>query len=592
VNARSEILKALRETTGRMGFSDVKINLERPADFKFGDYSTSIALSLAKTASKKPIDLAKEILAGLGEIKYIEKIEIAGAGFINFYLKREYLAEKILQFSNNRIEPEESAYSGKKVLVEYTDPNPFKVFHIGHLMSNAIGESISRIIAWHGANVERMAYQGDVGLHVAKAMWGILQTFSERPNPKSASVSEQIEYMGKAYVLGNTNYEENETAKKEIEDLNKKIFKKNDAEINAIYDWGKKVSLEHFEEIYAKLGTKFNHYIFESEVAGKGQKIVEENLCKVVSEGDAEIVFEKDNGAVVFKGEKYGLHTRVFINSQGLPTYETKEIGLNKLKFEKINPDLSIIVTANEQDAYFRVVLKAIGILFPEIAEKTRHISHGMLRFASGKMGSRKGNVITGESLIEKTEDLILERMADRDMDKAMKKQVASEVAVSALKYSILRQATGGDIIYDFDKSISFDGDSGPYLQYSGVRANSILRKAGEEGIKKGLLSGGEKIVDASGVSRENSSKELLLLERLVVRFPEVVSRSLESLEPHHLVTYLIELAGVFNSFYANNQIVVKDDASSPYKVALTESFKNTLETGLNLLGIKLPEKM
>ncbi len=282
----------------------------------------------------------------------------------------------------------------------------------------------------------------------------------------------------------------------------------------------------------------------------------------------------------MFKAEKYDpkLHTRVFITSQGLPTYETKELGLTLEKF-KTNPnmDLSIVVTANEQVDYMRVVVKAISLLNPNVENKMKHIAHGMMRLASGKMGSRKGNVITGEALLNDTRDAILEKMTDRDFSNEEREKTASDVGVSAIKYSILKQAIGGDIVYDFKKSISLEGDSGPYLQYSYARANSILKKAQKENI----------LPDPHILSAE-----IFEVEKLLYRFPEVVLRSASEYEPHYIASYLIEVARAFNSFYGNTVIINKEDKTSSYKVALTYSFTFVMKAGLNLLGIEAPKKM
>jgi arginyl-tRNA synthetase len=439
-------------------------------------------------------------------------------------------------------------------------------------MSNSIGESLSRIMDRAGAQVSRANYQGDVGLHVAKAIWGILKIESEKPDIKSP-IAEQVAFISKAYVLGSDKYETEENSKKEIDQLNKIIFDRSDAKINAVYDWGRKVTLDHFEEIYAKLGTKFDHYFFESEMAPIGEKIVRDNI----KDG----IFEKSDGAIIFRGEDHKLHNRVFINQIGLPTYEAKELGLNKTKFDKVNPDISVIITGGEQNDYFKVLLKAISLIYPEIASKTKHIGHGMLRFASGKMSSRKGNVITGESLIKTMEDLVREKISDREIDPEKKEKIVTDIAVGAIKYSILRQTAGSDIIYDFNKSISFEGDSGPYLQYSSVRANSILRKATEEGVEA-----------LEKIEQINTSRELNNFEKLLFRLDEVVERSLQSMEPHHIVNYLIELSSAFNSYYANNQIIDKNNPESAYRITLVKAFRNVMVSGLSLLAINVPEKM
>jgi arginyl-tRNA synthetase len=331
--------------------------------------------------------------------------------------------------------------------------------------------------------------------------------------------------------------------------------------------------LDYFDLIYKRLGTKFDKFFFESEVAENGMKIIREFLGKGV--------FVESEGAVVFKGEDHGLHTRVFVTSQGLPTYETKELGLNTEKFQ-LYPDLaqSVIVTASEQNDYFLVLLKALELIDPNIAKKTKHISHGILRFSSGKMSSRKGNIIAAEALLADIKELVLEKIIDRGFDPEEANDISDTIAIGAIKYTILRQAIGGDVIFDSAASISFEGDSGPYLQYSVVRASSVLEKAKQEGI--------EPATDANVALPEKVN----LLEKLITRFPDVLENARKEYAPQYVATYLIQLAGAFNSFYAGNPIVSKTEPRSPYRVALTKAFVTTMTNGLWVLGIKVPKRM
>lgn len=552
--------------------SEVTFSIEHPADLKMGDYSTNVAMVYAKNLKMNPKELAEKIVEALrqaqGEFPEIQEIQIASPGFINFYLSKDFFANSLNQIIEDEKFGKNNSKEGEVIMVEYTDPNPFKPFHIGHLMSNAIGESISRLVEYSGAETIRANYQGDVGLHVAKAIYGILQKGMPDENK---SINEKAEYIGECYSFASNLYEEDEEIKKEINKINKQVYEKSDEKINELYLWGRIITLEAFETVYAILGTKFKHYFFESDMAERGKEIVNKNLGTV---------FEESNGAIVFHGEKYDekLHTRVFINSEGLPTYETKEIGLTVSKFEKENPDTSIVITAIEQGEYMKVVSKAISLIHPQYESRMRHVTHGMLRFATGKMSSRKGNIITGESLIYDVSNSILEKIKDRDFKDEEKNKISKMVGVGALKFSILKQAIGGDIIYDFEKSISFEGDSGPYLQYSFSRAKSILNKAEEIGINLGV--------------EFPKNWEITELEKMLYKFPEVVARAQDEYAPHYITHYLVELARSFNSFYGNNQIVNKEDESSPYKLAITSAFARVIQNGLYLLGIESPEKM
>ncbi|MSU55141.1 MAG: arginine--tRNA ligase [Candidatus Taylorbacteria bacterium] len=567
-----KIRNLIKESLKNLEIEIREISLEHPDEISHGDYSTNVALVHAKAQGANPRKLAEEIVRYIeqNKSKEILKVEIAGPGFINFYLSREFFTGEVLAILKEGEDfGKNSKLEGKKVMVEYTDPNPFKEFHIGHLMSNAVGESISRLVQFQAAEVKRACYQGDVGLHVAKAVWGMKEQIK---NSKLKIQEITAKNLGEVYALGSEKYETDEAVKAEIISLNKAIFDKSDAEMQVLYEKGRKVSLDYFETIYRRLGTNFDYKFFESETGPFGKKIVEEFL--------GHGIFEKSQGAVVFPGEKHGLHTRVFINSQGLPTYEAKELGLAKIKYDIYKYDQSIVVTANEVNEYFKVLLCVMNLTFPELAKKTKHLSHGMLRLPTGKMSSRTGNIITGESLISAVEAMVHKKLEERELEIHEKSKIAEIVAIGAIKYSILKQAIGSDIIYDFEKSISFEGDSGPYLQYACVRATSVLEKAKKENIKAAPPGDG------------GAEEDVSLLEKMLSRFPEIVERASSEYSPHFVATYLTELAGSFNNYYAHNQIVNSSDPQSPYKVAITESFVTVMKNGLWLLGIKVPEHM
>lgn len=555
----NDIKEIIANELQKIGLEAVAADLEYPKNLANGDFSFFV-----KDKAVALEDLSLDKISH----EYIEKAVVLGR-FINFFLSKKFFVDVLAriiemgdQFGKNQ------SLVGQKIILDYTDPNPFKVFHIGHLMSNAIGESLSRLIEWSGADITRANYQGDVGPHVAKAIWGMMQLKKQTPSDDE-SLTVKTNFLGRAYVLGSDAYEENESIKKEIDEINTKIYEKSDEEIKHLYDWGRKFSLEHFEEIYKKLGTRFNVYFFESETAPLGLFIVDELLKKGI--------LEKSEGAVVFKGEQYDLHTRVFVNSRGLPTYETKELGLSKMKFDRADYDKSIVITAKEQVGHFEVILKVLEFVDHRAANRTRHIPHGMMRFAEGKMSSRKGNVITGESLISHVEVDMQEKMKDRELSDSEKAEVAEQVSVGAIKYSILRQSPGKDIIFDFAKSLSFEGDSGPYLQYTHARICSVLAKTAAAKIS------------ASLDTPENPGE----IERLLWRFSDVVERAQKELAPQLVTTYITNVASAFNAYYAGNVILdPKNSEISAYRVVLAQAVKHVLKNGMFLLGIKAPERM
>lgn len=587
-----QLKKAIEDALERCSLQGTSFEIEHPAEPDHGDYSTNIAFIAMRQAAnaleshvgdftwtrstlgspKTPRDLAVKIVEELEKNKpaEVEKIEIAGPGFINFYLSREFFAAQVKEIlQQGDAWGRNETLAGKKVMVEYTDANPFKVFHIGHLMSNTIGEAISRVVEFSGAEVKRATYFGDVGVHIAKAIWG-MQKMRDTMPADEAPLETKTAYLGEAYARGAKAYEEDAQAAEAIKEINKKLYERSDETINTLYDTGRQWSLSHFETIYRVLGTHFDYYFPESEVGDLARTVVRENMGKV---------FEESDGAVVFHAEKYDpkLHTRVFLSSQGLPVYEAKELALAKTKYDRYPYDISVVVTGNEIEAYFQVLLTAMRLIFPELAEKTVHKPHGMLRLTSGKMSSRTGNVITGESLLQDSIAIVEGKMKeDEDAHTEEKTKRAQHIGVGALKYSILKQGIGKNITYDPEKSFSLEGDSGPYLQYACVRANSVLEKGKEEGVEP---------------SAATTTDPVAPVERLLYQFPEVTVRALKEYEPHHIVTYLTALAGAFNSYYAANKILGEGE-KTPYRLALTQAVAATLKNGLYLLGISVPERM
>lgn len=547
----TEMLKSALQTCGATG----TIVLEHPADTAHGDFSCNIALALAKEVGMNPREFAEKIVAELPAHGDVERVEVAGAGFINFYLAKDFFGR-----ITNEVTPEwgkSKTYSGKRVMVEYTDPNPFKELHIGHLVPNALGESLARLHEFAGAEVRRVTFQGDVGMHVAKAIWGL------QKNGFAAGDSITAQDLGKAYATGATAFEEEQGAAEEIKKLNKVIYQRSDDEINALYDAGKAVSIAYFEQAYELLGTDFDHYFFESVTGPLGQVEVEQHIGSL---------FKESNGAVIFEGEQYGLHTRVFVNNEGLPTYEAKDIGLILAKKAWWPFDVAITVTGTEQESYFRVVSKAAELMGIADENSVRLVPNGMLKLTEGKMSSRTGDVIAAFTFVHDITQRVAERMRD-----GVDEQTAQQVAVGAIKYAILKNTSGKDILFDPNNSIALEGDTGPYLQYTHARAQSLLRKASDQG------------VDAHDASR--GELEITEVEKLLYRFPEVVERAVVEYQPHYVANFLSELASAYNSWYAAEQVLDGGEEQG-YKVALTHAVATTLRNGLWTLGIEAPEKM
>ncbi len=414
----------------------------------------------------------------------------------------------------------------------------------------------------NGADVKRVNYQGDIGLHVAHAIWGM----------KELGITVEGEFtprdLGRAYAHGATAYKNADArAMEEIRVINKKLYDRTDADVNALYDKGRAVSLEYFETIYAMLDTQFDAYFFESETGPLGKELVQNNPN----------LFTESDGARIFDGEAYGLHTRVFLNKEGLPTYEAKELALAKLKEERLGIyDHSVISTANEVTEYFKVLKKAMSFIYPELEAKTEHIGHGTVRLTSGKMSSRTGDVITALDFIDEVADAAASKM-DEGGKTAPNDELARDIALGAIRYATLHGNILQNSVFDKEKALSFEGDSGPYLQYTHARIVSVLLKAKEVGVRRDTV---------------NTPIEPYAIEKLLYRFPEIVSDALIERAPHKIAVYLTELAGAFNTFYGNEKIADAGDVYAPYKVAVADAVRATLKNGLWTLGIKAPDAM
>ncbi len=547
----SQDIKNLLKSACRDLFGqEVEPQLSRP-DEKFGDFSTNVAMQLAKQLDKKPSDIAESIAVK------IDGAKVAGPGFINITLPDEAIAKAAIGATKIP-----KPLKDQEIVAEYSDPNPFKVLHVGHLYTSIVGDAIANLLESAGATVHRVNFGGDVGLHVAKTMYAIIQNLGGELPDKLSNVPKdgRAQWMTARYVEGNDFYEKPE-AKITIEALNKQIYslyEHNDknSSLAKIYWTTRQWSYDYFDEFYAKIGTQFEKYYPESQTVELGLKAVKENMGKV---------FEKSEGAVVFKGEVHNMHTRVFINSQGLPTYETKDIGLLLKKWEDYHFDQSVVITGNEIYEYMQVVLKAVEQFAPELVKKTTHVSHGLVKMPGGvKMSSRKGNIVSAEAVLD---------MADTANKKINQKENFT-VALGAVKYSFLKNRIGADMVYNPAESVSLEGNSGPYLQYAHARAKSILKKAGD--VKAGKI--------------DNLESDERALARKISEYPDVVAQATGELLPSHVCTYLYELAQAFNRFYEKNRVIGNEREATRLK--LVGAYADVLKHGLGLLNIDAPEQV
>ncbi len=576
-----EIKQKLRQAIKNLYNLDFEPEITSSPENIPADYSTNAPLKLAKELRKNPMDIAKMLENNVFEEGSSVTTNITPPGFINFKLSDEFLTQNLQKLSQNyreNISPDE--YLNETVICEFSDPNPFKVLHVGHLYTSIVGDSISRLFEYAGAKVIRANFGGDVGLHVAKTMYILEQ--------KDTS-DLAIEDIAKCYIEGTAAYDNDESAKEKITKLNKEIYRINaedlhDTPLAQLYWHGRELSYDYFKDFYARIGVKFDKFYPESTVAGLGLKTIKEHIEPGI--------YELSDGATIFRGEPYGLHTRVFINKEGVPTYEAKDVGLIFQKDVDYHFDKSVIITASEQLEYMKVVLKSIEQYAPELVEKTTHLTHGLVKLPGNvKMSSRKGNFLKAIDVL----DMIREAL------KTEYNSTDEKVVLAATKYAFLKYKMGGNIIFDPKESVKMTGNSGPYLLYSAVRAKKILSKTSENIENKVRVSvrdnGSERRSEPRNDGREQGDERELvpkISERNLIKklseYKGTLHESVLEMAPHKLCNFLYELAQEFSRFYENCPVAGSDKEAE--RVKIVKVYLDTMTHGLNLLGIEIPEEM
>lgn len=536
-------------------------------DIAFGCFA------FAKEMKKSPAEVAKELAEKIQPAGIIEKVQAFGP-YVNFYLNAEEVAKLVLE----DIEKQGQKYgthqigTGKKYLIEFACPNPLKAMHLGHLKNLITGESVVRIFENAGYEVVRVNYQGDVGMHVAKALWGLMDWKDQFEAIKDKSLSERVEFLGRAYAHGATHFEESDTAKAEVVVYNDIVYENSNPEVMKVYAEARQWSLDYFDVIYKRLSSHFDQLYFESQMFKRGVELVQEGLKKEIFE-----VGEGD--AIIFPGSKYGLHDRVFINGKGFPTYEAKDMALSENHFKDHAPDKVIHVVGKEQTEYFKVVIKAMELLLPQTAGKEYHLIGGFLQLKGDqKMSSRKGNIITGEELMDEVQERVEKIMDETLQGKEVNRDLVVErVMAAALKYGMLKSNVSQDVAFDMQESLSVSGESGPYLLYIVARIKSILRKAGE--------------MKAGDIPDHIAPEEKQLLLKLS-SFGEATQEAVESYDPSKVARYAFELAQNFNTFYNSCPVLQAEEEIKQFRLQLIEATLLVMERSLSLLGIETVEEM
>jgi arginine--tRNA ligase len=525
---------------------DITPELNRP-DAAFGDIATNVALQLAGRLKRNPRQIAEELAEVLRSNPDFAEVTVAGPGFINVRLSDEALLQQ-LQVSA----PQQ--YADTNVVIETNSPNPFKAMHIGHAMNAVVPDAIANILERAGAQVHRVSYHGDVGLHVGKSMYSLLK-YAQGDVQRIAQIpkAERNSFMSRMYAEGAAAYKESEEAKREIDALAAQSFTCEDPLYKQIYELCLEWSYQQIDETVARLGNKpIERRFVESAADSRGVAIVKQHTPAV---------FTQSNGAYIFEGSKYGSFDNVFVSSNGRGLYAARDLGLMELKNEAFHPDKSVIVTGGEQGQYFKGVIAAAELSDPSLKGQTVNIPTGLVKLTTGKMSSRDGNVITIDWIFDQFRQAIEARGA-----------VATDATIAgALRYQFLKVKIGSDVIFDINDAVSITGNTGSYLQYAHARAKSILRK-----------------IDHAEIKQLQPEDRILI--RKMGEYSDVVDLATRQLEPHHICQYLFELAQEFNRYYERNRVVGSE--LQAHRAGLVAAYVRILADGLALLGIHAPDEL
>lgn len=594
---KQQLTTQLIEVLNALGAEATPI-VDYPADGTHGDYTTNVAFAAAKKAGKNlpagrqiPMEFAEEIASQLRKEEMFEKVEVAKPGFINFWIKDEALLEEVAENNIPQIA------KGKKVIVEYSSPNIAKPFTIGHLRSTIIGDAVANLLQAVGYEVFRDNHVGDWGTQFGKQIYAV-KTWG---NEEAIETSERpVKELVALYVKFHEEAEKDSS----LEDKAREWFKKlEDGDDEARRLWKKCIdwSWKEFDVIYRQLDVSFT----ENNGRGYGESFFEDRMAPVIEElKEKKLLKEGKEGAQIIEfSEETKLPPLMILKKDGATLYATRDLATDRFRlfeYDEYGKEVLIINEVGaEQALYFQQLYKLEEMLGWVNPGQRVHVKHGLYRFKEGKMSTRKGNVIWLEEVLAEAkhrawdmqnhsshlegEQLVTESLKKSESAKKhnlsleQRSNVAAQVAIGALKWNDLKRDSKQDIAFDWDEILNMQGNSGPYLQYTFARTQSVLAKA----------TGDRQEVTTIHVQPEE--RELL---RLLARFPDVVTEAAERYAPNVLCNYLFLLAQAFNLFYQKLPILKAEEEVRDFRLQLTERAGNILKEGLNLLGIEAPERM
>lgn len=558
---KKEIIKILASAKIKVLDEDIV----QPPDDNMGDFAFP-CFKLAKEQGKNPADLAKEIVESMGTIKSIfEKIENTG-GYINFFISSSELAKLTL----SHIEKSQALYGrcnigkGRKMMLEFSQPNTHKEFHIGHSRGTLLGQSLVNILKASGYRPIAANYIGDTGAHVSKWLWAY-KKFHKGNVPKD----QRALFLNNVYQEAIAKLEENEKYKEEVAETQISMEKKN-PELVKIWQMTKEWSMDEFHRIYKMLGINFDIFYFESNQEADGKRLVK----KMIKQGLA----KKSEGAIIVDLEKYDLGIFLVLRTDGTALYATKDLALAFKKFKKYRLAESWYLVDTRQTLFMKQVFATLELL--GLKKPFRHIAYEFVSTPEGVISSRKGEILSFVNFYAHIFGMARTSTAERHKDWSEEKidKTARIIALSAIKFEMLKTSREREIMFDPDKALAFEGFTGPYILYTLARINSILKK-----------DKAKKFKNWKNINIEKTEKRLVLK---LLMYPDIVAEAAREAESAVVSQYLFDLAQKFAEFYHVINILKAKDPEKAWRLALIKNTKQVLENGLKLLGIEHTQEM
>ena len=550
---------------------EIRNMIEIPADSKMGDYAFP-CFKLAKILRKAPPLIAKGIAEAIADDLMFTKVEQVNA-YVNMFIDKEAFAKDVISevvekgddFGKSEIG------AGRPVVVEYSSPNIAKPFHIGHIRSTVIGASIARIYDYLGFKVIRINHLGDYGTQFGKMIvayrhWGNKQDVIDEP------IKTLLGYY--------TKFHEEEAKDPSLDDEARATFTKlenGEPEETELWQWFRDESLKEFNRVYDMLGIKYDSYAGESFYSDK--------MPRFIKELEDKGLMEEDEGAKLVRLDDYGLTPALIQKSDGSTLYITRDIAAAVYRKETYDFYKNIYVVASQQNLHFQQWIQVLELMGYEWARDCVHVPFGLVSLADGTMSTREGRVVFLEDVlngaVDKTREIIKEKNPDADPE--MVEEVAKAVGIGAVVFNELSNYRIKDYVFSWDHVLNFEGETGPYVQYTYARSCSILRNAGEETVAKARAG-----FDPQYLTSESAHA----LTSLLYRFPDVILEAGEKYEPSIVTRHLVDIAQAFNKFYHDEHILVDNEDEKVAKVAMVIAAQTAIRNGLVILCMKAPEKM